>query len=67
MCFLLDLCETFIWAAISETGNSNERVLCSRGTVEVGSLHTLRLESLKLVLQQPPQISCKQITVLARR
>ena len=23
--------EEFIWAAISEAGNSNERILCSRG------------------------------------
>ena len=26
MCLLLELCEAFIWAAISEGGNSNERV-----------------------------------------
>ena len=31
MCLLLELCEAFIWAAISEAGNSNERILCSRG------------------------------------
>ena len=30
MCLLLELCEAFIWAAISEAGNSNELVLCSR-------------------------------------
>ena len=29
MCLLLELYEAFIWAAISEAGNSNE--LCSRG------------------------------------
>ena len=31
MCLLLELCETFIWAAISEAGNSNELIICSRG------------------------------------
>ena len=31
MCLLLELCEAFIWAAISEAGNSNELVLWSRG------------------------------------
>ena len=31
MCLLLELCETFIWAEISEAGNSNELILCSRG------------------------------------
>ena len=31
MCLLLELCEAFIWAVISEAGNSNERILCSRG------------------------------------
>jgi hypothetical protein len=31
MCLFLELCETFIWAAISEAGNSNELILCSRG------------------------------------
>ena len=31
MCLLLELCEAFIWAAISEPGNFNERILCSRG------------------------------------
>ena len=31
MCLLLELCEVFIWAAISEAGNSNERILYSRG------------------------------------
>ena len=31
MCLLLELCEAFIWAAISESGNSNERIICSRG------------------------------------
>jgi hypothetical protein len=31
MCLLLELCEAFIWAAISEAGNCNELVLCSRG------------------------------------
>ena len=31
MCLLLELFEAFIWAAISEAGNSNERILCSRG------------------------------------
>ena len=30
-CLLLELCEAFIRAAISEAGNSNERILCSRG------------------------------------
>ena len=30
-CVLPELCEAFIWAAISEAGNSNERILCSRG------------------------------------
>jgi hypothetical protein len=30
-CLLLELCEAFIWAAISEAGNSNELVLYSRG------------------------------------
>ena len=28
---LLELCEAFIWAAISEAGNTNELILCSRG------------------------------------
>ena len=28
---LLELCEAFIWAAISEAGTSNELILCSRG------------------------------------
>ena len=32
MCLLLELCEAFIWAAISEAGNSNELILCSRGS-----------------------------------
>ena len=31
MCLLLELCEAFIWAANSDAGNSNERILCSRG------------------------------------
>ena len=31
MCLLLELCEAFIWAAISEAGNSNKLMLCSRG------------------------------------
>ena len=31
MCLLLELCEAFIWAAISEAGNSNELILCRRG------------------------------------
>jgi hypothetical protein len=31
MCLLHELGEVFIWAAISEAGNSNELVLCSRG------------------------------------
>ena len=31
MCLLLDLCEALIWAAISEAGNSNELIICSRG------------------------------------
>ena len=31
MCLLLELCEAFIWAAISEAGNSNELILCSNG------------------------------------
>ena len=31
MCLLLELCEAFIWAAISEAGYSNELILCSRG------------------------------------
>ena len=31
MCLLLELCEAFIWAAISEAGNSNEPNLHSRG------------------------------------
>ena len=31
MCLLLELCEAFICAAISEAGNSNEPILCSRG------------------------------------
>ena len=31
MCLLHELCDTFIWAAISEAGNSNELILCSRG------------------------------------
>ena len=30
-CLLLELCEAFIWAAISEAGKSNELILCSRG------------------------------------
>ena len=31
LCLLLELCEAFIWAAISEVGNSYELILCSRG------------------------------------
>jgi hypothetical protein len=31
MCRLLELCEAFIWTPISEAGNSNELILCSRG------------------------------------
>ena len=31
MCLLLELCEAFIWAVISEAGISNELILCSRG------------------------------------
>jgi hypothetical protein len=31
MYLLLELCEAFIWAAISKAGNSNELILCSRG------------------------------------
>ena len=31
MCLLLELCDAFIWTAISESGNSNELILCSRG------------------------------------
>jgi hypothetical protein len=31
MYLLLELCEAFIWAAISEAGNSNELIFCSRG------------------------------------
>jgi hypothetical protein len=31
MCLFLEFCEEFLWAAISEAGNSNELVLCSRG------------------------------------
>ena len=31
MRLLLELGEAFIWAAISEAGNSNELILCSRG------------------------------------
>ena len=31
MCLLLEICEAFIWASISESGNSNELILCSRG------------------------------------
>ena len=31
MCLLLELCEAIIWATISEVGNSNELILCSRG------------------------------------
>ena len=31
MCLLLEVCEAFIWAAISEAGNSNELILCIRG------------------------------------
>ena len=30
-CVLLELCEAFIWAAISEAGKSNELILCIRG------------------------------------
>jgi hypothetical protein len=30
-CLLLELCETFVWAAISEAVNTNELILCSRG------------------------------------
>ena len=30
MCLLLELCEAYIWPAISEAGNSNELILCSR-------------------------------------
>ena len=31
MCLLLELCEAFLWAAISEAGKSNELIHCSRG------------------------------------
>ena len=31
MGLLLELCEAFIWAAISEAVNSNELILCIRG------------------------------------
>ena len=31
ICMLLELREAFIWAAISDAGNSNELILCSRG------------------------------------
>ena len=31
ICPLLEFCEAFIWAAISEAGNSNELILSSRG------------------------------------
>ena len=34
MCLLLEICEAFIWAAISEAGNSNELVLYIRGNSE---------------------------------
>ena len=30
-CLLLELCDAFIWAAISEAGNSSELILYSRG------------------------------------
>jgi hypothetical protein len=30
---LLELCEAYIWAAISEAGISNELILCSRGNL----------------------------------
>ena len=41
MCLLLELCEAFIWAAISEAGNSNELTLCSRGNVNSRSSFTV--------------------------
>jgi hypothetical protein len=31
MWLLLELCDAFIWAAISVAGNSNELILCSGG------------------------------------
>ena len=31
MCLLLELCEEFIWASISDPGNCNELIVCSRG------------------------------------
>jgi hypothetical protein len=31
MCLLLELCEAFIWYTLSEAGNCNELILCSRG------------------------------------
>ena len=33
-CVLLELCEAFIWAAISEAGTSNELIPCSSGNSE---------------------------------
>ena len=38
--------------------NTKATVITKLHTVEVGSLHTLRLDSLKLVFQYTPQISC---------
>ena len=40
MCLLLELGEAFIWAAISEAGNSNDLVLCSRGNSILFMLRT---------------------------
>ena len=31
MCLLFDLCEAFIWPAISDAGNCNDLMLCTRG------------------------------------
>ena len=48
-------------------GNIGEWFSCCACTVEVGSLHTLRLELLKLVFQPLHKILVKQTIVLVSR
>ena len=51
MCLFFELSETFIWAVISEAGNSNELILCSRGNSGSSfSVAVLMRESFVIVL-----------------
>ena len=50
MCLLLELCEAFIWAAISEAGNSNELILCNRDKYGSFSVAVLVKDSFIIVL-----------------